>query len=83
MNPRPSEPWLADTCTLPRLAAMLGMAELVVVVALLPDGVRQWSFNQFLSSGAFARWLAIAVFGPVLLLRQRPLVGARRGQCQG
>ena len=41
---------------------MLGMAELVVVVvALAPDGSRQWDIPQFLSASAFALWLAIAV----------------------
>lgn len=72
MNPRTSEPWLPDMCTLPRLAAMLGMAELVVVVvALVPDGARQWSFNQFLSASAFALWLAIAVAGCLCIARTR------------
>ena len=72
MKPHTSEPWLPDMCTLPRLAAMLGMAELVVVVvALVPDGARQWSFNQFLSASAFALWLAIAVAGCLCTARTR------------
>ncbi len=37
-------PWMPELCRLPRLAAMLGLAELVVVVlALAPDGSRHWN----------------------------------------
>ncbi|MGA6182604.1 sensor histidine kinase [Stenotrophomonas sp. NPDC077421] len=54
-------PWLPDLCRLPRLAAMLGLAELVVlVVALAPDGSRQWLVSDFLSASGFALWLALA-----------------------
>jgi two-component system, LytTR family, sensor histidine kinase AlgZ len=61
-DPRASEPWLPDFCRLPRLGAMLGMAELVViVVALVPDNARHWDLRQFMSASAFALWLAIAV----------------------
>lgn len=59
---RDSKPWLPDICRLPRLLAMLGMAELVVVViALAPDGNRPWVFWDFLSASGFALWLALAV----------------------
>lgn len=69
--PRVAEPWLPDLCRLPRLAAMLGMAQLVVViVALAPDGTRHWDIRQFLSASAFALWLAIAV--TTLLCIARP-----------
>ncbi len=61
-DPRATEPWLPDFCRLPRLAAMLGAAQLaVVVIALAPDGARHWDVRQFLSASAFALWLAIAV----------------------
>lgn len=55
-------PWLPELCRLPRLAAMLGLAELVVVVvALAPDGSRHWRLSDFLSASGFAVWLALAV----------------------
>ena len=45
------EPWLPDLCRLPRLAIMFGVAELaVLVVALAPDGGREWSLAQFASA---------------------------------
>lgn len=66
-----AEPWLPDLCRLPRLAVMLGIAQLVVVVvALAPDGTRQWDLRQFLSASALALWLAIAV--TTLLCVARP-----------
>jgi len=58
---------------LPRVLAMLGLAELVVViVALAPDGSRQWTVGQFLSASGFALWMALAVTVCLCLLR-RPL----------
>ena len=40
MSPASTPPWMPELCRLPRLAAMLGLAELVVVVlALAPDVV--------------------------------------------
>ena len=69
-DPREHAPWLPDLCRLPRLLAMLGAAELVVVVvALAPDGVRDWSPARFLSASGFALWLALAV--AVLLCKLR------------
>lgn len=57
-----AEPWMPDLCRLPRVAAMLGLAELVVlVVALVPDGSRAWTIGRFLSASGFALWLALAV----------------------
>lgn len=59
---RADEPWLPDLCRLPRLGAMLGMAELaVVVVALAPDGSPDWSLRHFLSASGYALWLALSV----------------------
>lgn len=58
---RVAEPWLPDLCRLPRVAAMLGLAELVVlIVALAPDGARGWSVWNFVSASGFALWLALA-----------------------
>ncbi len=65
--------WLPDLCRLPRLGAMLGLAELVVVVvALAPDGSRQWGLSDFLSASGLAVWLALAV--TVTLCTARPLL---------
>ena len=62
MDRSPPEPWLPDLCRLPRLAIMFGVAELaVVVVALAPDGGREWSPTRFLSASGFALWLALTV----------------------
>jgi two-component system sensor histidine kinase AlgZ len=62
MNDPRQQPWLPELCRLPRLAAMLGLAELVVVVvALAPDGSRHWSLSDFLSASGFALWLSLAV----------------------
>ncbi len=55
----------------PAAAAMLGLAELVVVVlALAPDGSRHWTFGELLSASGFALWLALAVTASLCLLRQ-------------
>lgn len=67
------EPWLPDLCRLPRLAVMLGMAELVVVVvAVAPDAARGWRPTDFVLASGFALWLALAV--SVLLCVSRPLL---------
>lgn len=61
-DPRATEPWLPDLCRLPRMGAMLGLAELaVVVVALVPDASRDWELRQFLSASGYALWLALSV----------------------
>ena len=61
-DPRAREPWLPDLCRLPRVGAMLGLAELVVViVAAAPDGARGWSLWNFISASGYALWLALAV----------------------
>lgn len=71
-DPR-QQPWLPELCRLPRLAAMLGLAELVVViVALAPDGSRHWRLADFLSASGFALWLALAAT-VCLCLARRPL----------
>jgi two-component system sensor histidine kinase AlgZ len=56
------EPWLPDLCRLQRMGAMLGLAELaVVVVALAPDGSPDWSLHRFLTASGYALWLALSV----------------------
>jgi two-component system sensor histidine kinase AlgZ len=55
-------PWLPDLCRLPRIAACLGVAELVVVViALAPRESGQWSFAEFIAASLFALWIALVV----------------------
>lgn len=73
--------WLPDLCRLPRLAAMLGLAQLVVVVvALMPDGASGWTLGRFLSASGYALWLALAVSALLclsgrLLSRLAPRIG--------
>lgn len=55
----PSEPWLPDLCRLPRLAVMLGMAELVVVVLALAPGGAHWDLERFVTGSGFSLWLAL------------------------
>jgi len=61
-GPARDPPWLPDLCRLPRIALMLGVAELTVaVIALAPDGGARWSFGRFASASGFALWLALTV----------------------
>ncbi len=74
-DPRNREPWLPDLCRLPRLAAMLGLAQLVVVVvALVPDGAPGWNLPRLLSASGYALWLALAA--SVLLCVSRRTLSA-------
>ena len=69
-DPRHAAPWLPDLCRLPRLAALLGLAELVVLVLVLaPDDARTWTWPRFVSASGLALWLAVAV--AVLLCKLR------------
>ena len=53
-------PWLPDFCRLPRIAAVLAIAELVVlIIALAPTRDRHWSAQEFLAASAFALWLGL------------------------
>ena len=61
-DPRAGEPWLPDLCRLRRLAAMLGIAQLVVVVVVLvPDAGSRWDLARVLSTSGFALWVALSV----------------------
>lgn len=72
-DPRAAEPWLPDLCRLPRIGAMLGLAQLVVVVvALAPDGGGEWTARQFVSASGYALWLALSV-AVLLCVARRPL----------
>ena len=69
-DPRREAPWLPDLCRLPRLAALLGLAELVVLVLVLaPDDARTWTLARFVSASGLALWLSLAV--AVLLCKLR------------
>ncbi len=68
--PHTVELWFPDLCRLHRVGALLGMAELaVIVVVLAPDGVSGWDAGAFLRASGFALWLALTV--AVLLCRMR------------
>jgi two-component system sensor histidine kinase AlgZ len=61
-DPRADELWFPDLCRLRRLGAMLGMAQLaVLVVALVPDGSSPWDLPHFLSASGYALWLGLSV----------------------
>ena len=65
-----AEPWLPDLCRWPRVAAILGVAELVVIVIALAPGVaRHWTLGEFFTASGFAAWLALAVAALLCLLR--------------
>jgi two-component system sensor histidine kinase AlgZ len=54
--------WLPDFCRLPRIAAVLAIAELVVVVVWLsPHAGTDWSLTEFVAASAFALWLALVM----------------------
>lgn len=66
----PARNWFPALCTWPRLAVMLGLAELVVVLlALAPDGAPRWDLGHFVSSSAFAMWQAISVTALLCVMR--------------
>ncbi|HHW4679318.1 MAG TPA: sensor histidine kinase [Xylella sp.] len=68
-------------CRVQRIVVLLGLAELVVVVAMLvPNHGSVWSLSCFLSASGMAMWLALAI-GVLLcilrrfLLRLPPILG--------
>ena len=66
-------PWLPDFCKLPRIAAVLGVAELVaLVIALTPHARGRWSLSEFAAASVFALWLALIV--AIVLCKTRPLI---------
>ena len=53
-------PWFPDFCRLPRIAAVLAIAELVVlIIALAPSQTQRWNAQEFLAASAFALWLGL------------------------
>jgi two-component system sensor histidine kinase AlgZ len=55
-------PWFPDFCRLPRIAAVLAIAELVVlIVALAPSASGHWHANEFGAASAFALWLGLTI----------------------
>ena len=55
-------PWLPDFCRLPRIAAVLAIAELVVVVVrLAPGDGPGWSAAEFFAASTFALWLGLVI----------------------
>lgn len=71
--PAPDGLWLPDLCRLPRLLAMLGLAQLTVVVVLLvPHPAAPWDMPAFVSASGYALWLALSVT-VLLCAARRPL----------
>ena len=69
----PIRAWLPDFCSLPRIAAALAVAQLVVlIIALTPHAHGRWSLPEFAAASVFALWLALIV--AVVLCKVRPLV---------
>ena len=63
--------WLPDFCRLPRIAAVLAIAELVVVVVrLAPQPGARWGVAEFVAASAFALWLALVM--AVAYCKSRP-----------
>lgn len=70
---RSDEPWLPDLCRLPRIGALIGLAELaVLVLALAPGGGVEWTAQRLVSASGYAMWLALSV-SLLLCLSRRPL----------
>jgi len=72
-TPAPDGLWLPDLCRLPRLLAMLGLAQLTVLVVLLvPHPAASWDLRAFVSASGYALWLALSVT-VLLCASRRPL----------
>jgi two-component system sensor histidine kinase AlgZ len=54
--------WFPDFCRLPRIAAVLAIAQLVVVVVrLAPHPGSSWSLAEFIAASAFALWVGLVI----------------------
>ena len=63
--------WLPDLCRLPRVLAMLGLAQLtVLVVVLAPGAGASWDLSAFASASGYALWLALSVTGLLCVSRR-------------
>jgi two-component system sensor histidine kinase AlgZ len=63
--------WLPDFCSLPVIAAVMLVAELVVLVIVLSPSPQGTSFERLLVASVFGEWLALCCL--VALCRLRPL----------
>lgn len=62
---------MPDLCRLPRIAAMLGIAELVVAVVALAPASDAWETRRFLSASGYALWVCLMISALLCVLRQR------------
>lgn len=68
-----SHAWFPDFCRLPRLAAVCGIAELVVlVISLSPLRDQPWQLEEFVAASAFALWIALS--SALALCKARPWI---------
>ena len=66
-------PWFPDFCRLPRIAAVLAIAELVVlIIALAPSRAGHWNANEFGAASAFALWLGLTI--AIAYCKARPVI---------
>ncbi len=69
----PRQPWFPDFCRMPRIAAVLGITELVVVIiALAPTHAQRWSAQEFIAASVFALWLALTL--AVIYCKAKPMI---------
>ena len=69
----PRRPWFPDFCRMPRIAAVLGMTELVVVIiGLAPTRAERWSLQEFAAASVFALWLALTL--TVVYCKAKPAI---------
>lgn len=62
---------MPELCRLPRVGAMVGLAELVVVIVMLvPDASTPVTPGRFLSASGLALWLALGVTALLCVLRE-------------
>lgn len=66
-------PWFPDFCRLTRIAAVLAIAELVVlIIGFAPTGGARWTFQEFLAASAFGTWLGLSQ--AIIYCKARPWI---------